>query len=736
MAAATEDRFIGPLLVVELGSRIASGAAGSLLAQLGAQVVVVEPRVLASTSKWRYRATMMAGKSSVTLDWAHPSDHAKINELVEKADVVLLSTDIDPLQAYIWTDHCRSSPIICDITSFGHSGPLAGEAMSEGLVEALAGIVDTTGQPDGAPSPIGTPILEMHAALYAASAVIAARRVQRNVGLAQKIDVALFDIGATSLINFLPFVMAGKNPSRFGNRHALYAPWNLFEATDGSLLICAVTDQQWRSICGVIEKPELADDPRFATATARLENRGELDATVSSWTKKRSVAGCEQLLLENGIACGPVLRLADIQSDINVRHRQSVLNGKGRLSLSASPMRGFPMSACSPTESPQPNADATAIDKLLSRKRHRQSAASQPTTTQLPYEAIRIIEIGQYTVAPMAARIMGALGADVIKVESPLGDATRSGGLFREDGASYIFALSNTDKRGIVLDLRKEPDCELLHRLLKTADVLIENLKPGSLAKLGFSSEVLRKRYPNLIYCSISGFGTDSAYPGRPALDTVIQAMSGLMDITRQNGTPIKAGFSASDNLGGQFALLAICAAIELRDRTGMSNHFDLSMQDATLWATQLEWNSSIDRQHRPTIVRAADGYVAIECESAPDFGELEPSLSIDNSKLLTRDEMVSGFSQKIKAAPVLAVAEVLRHPQFVARELLVSCQTVEGDTWSVFSLPFKLLGTPGVVRRVMGRLGENDEQLRNELYDCLAEAAVDTHLTSASEKY
>lgn len=700
---------------MEIGTRIGSGAAGSLLAQLGAEVVAVEPPQAARTNKWRHRAKMVAGKKSIVLDRARPDERTKLGELVDIADVVLLSSDVDEWQAEIWANDRSQNTIICDITSFGHSGPLAGTTLPEGLIEALSGIIDTTGQPNETPSPIGTPLLEMHAALYAASAVVAAHRVRRQRGVGQKIDVALFDVGATSLINFLPFVMAGKNPTRSGNRHPLYAPWNLFDAADGSLLICAVTDQQWQTICRVMGKPELAQDTRFATAGSRLANRSELDAVISSWTKTKSVHACEEAMLQHGIACGPVLRVADVQSDPNVLHRHSVLNLRPGLVLSASPLRGSPVSGLSPREVPEPGADTAAVLDIVRGKketdcRAAKLAAVDKASGQGPFEGVRIVEIGQYTVAPMATRTMGALGADVIKVESPLGDATRNGGLFRSDGASYIFALSNTDKRGIVLDLRQRADCELLHRLLDSADVLIENLKPGSLAKLGFSSEALREKHPHLIYCSVSGFGTESAYSGRPALDTVIQAMSGLMDITRPDGKATKAGVSASDNLGGQFALLALCAAIELRDRTGIANHFDLSMQDATLWATQFEWNATSKHEARPAIVHAADGYVAMDEEGAALVARRGDAAE------LTRAELIAKTGRTFAAAPVLTVAEVIKHPQFLARQLLVKSHTQSGEAWDVFSLPFKMLGTPGAVKRVMGRLGETDEQVRNEL--------------------
>ena len=265
-----------------------------------------------------------------------------------------------------------------------------------------------------------------------------------------------------------------------------------------------------------------------------------------------------------------------------------------------------------------------------------------------------------------------------------------------------MFAISNTDKRGIVLDLRAEKDRALLHELLAGADALIENLKPSSLARLGFDTATLRKRHPNLIYCTVTGFGSDSAYQARPALDTVVQAMSGLMDCNRSGGYPVKTGISASDNLGGQFAFVAICAALELRDRTGIAAHFDLSMQDASVWATQLEWGR---RSVRPAIVPAADGYVAVEGESRR--AEAAPKQS--------REQITAEYPPN-SAAPVLSVDEVLNHPQTQARDLMVERPTPRGDRWVVFSLPFKLHGTRTDVVRVLGRLGETDQEIREEL--------------------
>lgn len=693
MAAA--GTFLESIVVLELGSRVAVGATGDVLAQLGATVISIELPTWSNKGKWANRAAAMAGKKSVL------ADGGARDKLLAAADVVLLSTDVDLGDLRLW-DHGPDGAILCDITAFGHTGPLAGTPLQEGLVEAMCGIVDTTGIPGEAPLPIGTPLVDMHTALLASGALIAGLRVRRLQGIAERIDIALYDVGVTQMINFLALHASGKLVTRSGNRHPLYNPWGAFEASDGRVLICAVTDAQWGVICNIIGRPELANDPQFANTVVRLENHLLLEGHVSAWVRSKTVAEVEDLLIGNGIAAGRIVPVSEIAEDINIRHRGSVRSIPNRSEndqrlCSASPFRSIPVSGRSAEFVPAKGEDSA----LVSQIRRRPSAAPTSGPYGKPYHGVRIVEIGQYTVAPLAARLFGALGADVIKVEAPAGDAIRFAAPIRPDGASYIFAISNTDKRGIVLNLQLERDRVTLHEILETADALIENLRPNSLAKQGFDTETLRRRHPHLIYCAVSGFGAYSAYPGRPALDTVIQAMSGLMDVTLSGGQPVKAGISASDNLGGQFGFVAVSAALELRERTGQAVHFDISMQDVSAWATQLEWNG--DRSQRPIIMKCADGFVARDGDT--------PNCSDTHSRL----EIVSSIPAS-SVAPVHNVAEVMAHPQTEARNLVVNVATPQGDSWPVYALPFKMKYAPIGVASVMGLLGSANDDIRREL--------------------
>jgi crotonobetainyl-CoA:carnitine CoA-transferase CaiB-like acyl-CoA transferase len=305
------------------------------------------------------------------------------------------------------------------------------------------------------------------------------------------------------------------------------------------------------------------------------------------------------------------------------------------------------------------------------------------------------------TVGPLAARQLGALGADVIKVEPPTGDTNRATPPLR-DGESYQYAMANTDKRGVVLDLKREDGAAALWRLLDTADVLIENLKPGSLQRLGFGADDVRAHRPELVYCSVNGFGFDTAYPGRPALDTVIQAMSGALSATVVDGMALKSGLSLADQLGGQFGLLATLAALDRRDRTGAGATLDLAMHECAAWATQMVWNGC--SRTPATVAPVADGYVVIADDLA-----LRDAVAD-----MTREEARAAHPGTV--APVLDVGEVLAHPQAVARGLVVSRASVDGDEWPVLESPMRLRSTPARVGDAMARLGHVDAELMAEL--------------------
>jgi crotonobetainyl-CoA:carnitine CoA-transferase CaiB-like acyl-CoA transferase len=699
----SETALLQDLLVVEVGARVAAGAAGGLLAGMGAEVVLVEPARPGADHKWAQRATMAVGKRSVIVG------DAALAKLLGAADIVLLSSDISADDLAIWNGELPAGQIVCDFTAFGHSGPLAGQPVSEALVQATAGIADTTGRRDGPPAISGAPFLDMETAAYGVAAILAAVRARRRYRIGQRIDMALYDVAVNALLTFLPLRFVRRPATRNGNRHPTLAPWNAYRARDGFVLICAPTNEQWRKLCVAMGRTDLVEDARFATPTTRLENVEAIDAAIEGWTSRLSVQECIEIVSVQAIPCSPIVGLDDLAAEPNLRHRQMVHDRVDPVSgnvvrVPGSPVRIKDASPVSIGDIPARGADSDQLDHFSSNKPGNDIRAGNAGAA---LAGLRVIEVGMNTVAPLACRQLGALGADVIKVEPPIGDSNRINAPLRDDGESFVFALSNTDKRGIVLDLRQAADRETLLAMLASADVMMENLKPGSLDRLGFSSGDMLKRFPRLIYCSVNGFGYDSVYPGRPALDTVIQGMSGAMDATRVEGVPTKAGISISDQLGGQIGLLSILAALEWREHTGRGLALDLAMQDCTAWATQSLWNDAMPTGQGARIIAASDGYVAVEGD-ADILGAVSAS---------TRAELVARLDGRdgCRAAPVLSVTEVLDHPQTLARILLVDVPTSDGSSWRVLASPLRLLETPPMVRSAMSRLGYLDAALARE---------------------
>lgn len=719
--------FLETLCVLEIGARTSVGACGQLLAMLGAKVIVPAPPIADSVHKWRHRDVLTFGKEVIDIDHATSDGRTQLGRLVANADVVILSSDIAPLDKRIWDADRPQHQIICDITAFGHDGPLAGYAYSEALIQALAGIAATTGQSDGPPALTSAPFLDMQTAVYSASAILAALHVRQSRGFGQRIDMAAYDVAVNALLTFIPLQLSERPATRMGNRHPTLVPWNSYRASDGWILICAPTNEQWRRLCSAMSTPELCTDSRFESPAVRLQNVGEINDLIGAWTITNTVASCLDCLASHGVPSGTITDIRSLPTEPNLLHRHMIHRASNwkdanPVIVPGSPIHVFGKARSSATNHRVGGGHKKSMCAPQAALHEHRLGGCDTLAHRLPLMGFRVVEIGTNTVGPLAARQWGALGAEVIKVEPPSGDPSRSNAPFRADGQSYAFALSNTDKQGVVLDLHNKYDKARLYQILGGADVFIENLKPGSLEKLGFGSEEMQTRFPSLIHCSISGFGHDSAYPMRPALDAVIQGMSGIMSATTINGYPTKTGVSTSDLLGGQFGLLATLAASVFRHRSGVGIHLDLAMQDCSAWATQTLWNASCGDVSSTVVLETADGWIAVEGTEASLKAALglptHSAADTSHLKALSRQQNVARINRLTgcTAVPVLNIDEVLRHPQTVSRGLLKTVPAVDGSQWTVLESPLRLLSTPANVRKAMPPLGAIDQQLADEM--------------------
>ena len=197
---------------------------------------------------------------------------------------------------------------------------------------------------------------------------------------------------------------------------------------------------------------------------------------------------------------------------------------------------------------------------------------------------LRVIDLTRVLGGPYCTQILADHGADVIKVEPPAGDEVRDWGPpFHEEDAAYFVGI-NRNKRSIGLDLASEGGRDVLMKLLETADVLIENFKPGTLDKWGIGNDVLRAKFPRLVHCRISGFGADGPMGALPGYDAVVQALSGLMSINGEpDGPPLRMGIAVVDIVTGLNATIGILMALQERVRSGRGQLIDITLFDCAL---------------------------------------------------------------------------------------------------------------------------------------------------------
>jgi crotonobetainyl-CoA:carnitine CoA-transferase CaiB-like acyl-CoA transferase len=342
-----------------------------------------------------------------------------------------------------------------------------------------------------------------------------------------------------------------------------------------------------------------------------------------------------------------------------------------------------------------------------------------------PLAGLKVIELARILAGPWVGQTLSDLGADVIKVESPEGDDTRTWGppfieVEGEKSAAYFHAC-NRGKQSIIADFRSDDGRELVRKLVADADVVIENFKLGGLDKYGLDYESLKAINPRLIYCSITGFGHTGPYAERAGYDFMIQGMGGIMDLTGEpDGQPQKIGVAFADIFTGLYSVIAIQSALIMRERTGKGQHIDMALFDcmsAVLANQAMNYLASGVSPKRmgnahPNIapyqtLPVSDGYFIIACGNDGQFAKLTALLGIGeiarDSRFLTnalrvanrdaltamleerttqwlRDDLLAALAKAgVPAGPINTVEDVFADPQFIARQMRIDPDGVPG---------------------------------------------------------
>lgn len=368
-----------------------------------------------------------------------------------------------------------------------------------------------------------------------------------------------------------------------------------------------------------------------------------------------------------------------------------------------------------------------------------------------PLSGCRVIELSHIMAGPACGLMLADMGADVIKVEKATGDDTRRSVPPDINGESAAYMMMNRNKRGIVLDLKSDGGKEILLKLVKDADVLLENYRMGTMEKLGLGYEELKKINPGLIYAEISGFGRTGPYAERGGFDLIAQGMSGLMSITGEapGRQPVKVGAPVSDITAGILAATGILAAYTHKLKTGEGQKVDTSLFEAAIVHTY--WQSAIAfaTKQSPGAMGSAhplnapyqafqtsDGWINIGAANQSNWEKLatltnakellnDPKF-IDNSARMenrlqleeklnaiickrTTDEWLTIFEDGgLPSGPVLSIMDMHKDPQTIAREMVPEVNHPIAGKMQTIGLPIKFSETPGGVHSPAPLLGQH----------------------------
>lgn len=370
---------------------------------------------------------------------------------------------------------------------------------------------------------------------------------------------------------------------------------------------------------------------------------------------------------------------------------------------------------------------------------------------------ITVIDCSRVVAGPYAGMLLGDLGANIIKVESPIkGDDGRKMTPFYGDDSCY-FLLANRNKRSLTIDLKTASGKQILDRLLSTADVLIENYRPQAAKQLGLSYDILAKKFPKLIHCSITGFGATGPLSDRPAMDAMIQAFTGVMSVTGEKGRPpVRMGVALADLGAALYAAYGILAAIQARHSSGVGQKVETSLmessvalaafQNTSFWATG-EAPQRLGSAHAAMaplqVFEVVDGYLLVMAGTQNQWKSLckvlgleslekDPRFETNQARVSHRDllhrligqelikrtkkEWVDLFAtEDIQFSLVNDIGEALSEPQVLHQEMVIERDHPVLDKMKFTGFPVKFSATPSEFRMDPPQIGQHTNEIMRE---------------------
>ncbi len=394
------------------------------------------------------------------------------------------------------------------------------------------------------------------------------------------------------------------------------------------------------------------------------------------------------------------------------------------------------------------------LERELSQLKAQRAEQERSTASPLPLAGIRVIDLSRFLAGPFCTQMLADMGAEVIKVEPREGgDPVRSGGSRTLGGESLFFLARNRNKKSLAVDFKKAAGREIIHKLAQTADVFVENFRPGAADGMGFGYEVLSRLNPQLLYCSISGYGPEGPHRDKPGQDLLIQGVSGIISLTGwEGGPPTTVGTFVADMLGAFHAAYGIAIALVARERSGAGQKIGISLLDSLLALQSVEATAYLNTGILPKkagnghglvpppyqVFETQEGAITVSapleawwqrlCQVA-DFQDLlhDPCFASREGRTENSKALITLLEERFRQKPatewlrLLREHDVLCGPVYTYKELFADSQVsvnnmvvtqehpVAGPI-KVIGIPVKLEKTPGSIRTPAPRLGEQTE--------------------------
>lgn len=695
------------LRIVDLTTGLAGPYCTKLFVDAGAEVVKVEPPGGDPLRRWSATGRpipedgcgllfsfLNAGKRSVVLDLETESGRAQLRQLLAGAELLVedlgpgrieaLGFGLEPLQ------QIERRLSLLSLSHFGRGGPWSDRVANEFTLQAQVGSTDARGIPGEEPVTAGGRLGEYVTASFAAVAGLGAIFQARATGQGVHADVSHYE---SMMLSFQTFrqVFAAFDPGRLVGR-SFEIP-SIEPAKDGWVGFCTITSQQYSDFCSLIGAPELAA-PEMMFAEARMAARDAIWAKIHAYTRQNSVADVVELASAMRIPVSPVGNGATVLEVDHFAERGVFVDGPHGFKQPRVP---YLLSEIPPRPFERAPRLGEHGDALLGAKRHplprgRRDARARGRRRRLPLEGVKVADFSAFWAGPVATSVLGALGADVVKIESiQRPDGMRFAGGIRRPEVWEFSAVTHSvivGKRDVTLDLTQPEGLALAKRLVGWADLVVENFAPRVMENFGLGWAEVHALNPRAVMCRMPAFGLSGPWRERTGFAMTIEQASGMAWITGHASDPPMVPRGICDPLGGMHAAFAMMLALEHAARTGQGQLVEVPLIEPALNAAAeqvIEWSANgvlLERQGNRSphgapqgVYRALedDQWIALSIETDAEWQRLRAALGDPEWARDARYATAAGRHAGHDAIDEHLRAHFLAQPRDLAAETLIA---------------------------------------------------------------